>query len=317
MVPADSIWTWKQADGSSLEVAWQCHADTPDHGQKSSVPSVVLVHGFGASGNHWRHNLPVLGKYTRTYALDLIGFGDSSQPQALLPGEQHGVDRAKSSQALVYSFNLWGQQVSDFCKEIVQGPVLLVGNSIGGVVALRAAQLLEDHCKRVVLIDCAQRLMDDKQLATQPAWMAWIRPLLKKLVSQRWLSTALFRNAARPRVIKSVLKQAYPSGNNIDDQLVELLYKPTQRSGAAEAFRGFINLFNDHLAPDLLDNLQQPVDLIWGKRDPWEPVTEAQEWAKRYSCIQSLKILTNAGHCPHDESPEQVNLELINIIQRY
>ena len=317
LVPADSIWTWKQADGSSLEVAWQCHADTPDHEQNSSVPAVVLVHGFGASGNHWRHNLPVLGKYTRTYALDLIGFGDSSQPQALLPGEQHGVDRAKSSQALIYSFDLWGQQVSDFCNAIVQGPVLLVGNSIGGVVALRAAQLLEDRCKGVVLIDCAQRLMDDKQLATQPAWMAWIRPLLKTLVSQRWLSTALFRNAARPRVIRSVLKQAYPSGNNIDDQLVELLYKPTQRPGAAEAFRGFINLFNDHLAPDLLDHLQQPVDLIWGQKDPWEPVAEAQEWAKRFSCIQSLKILTNVGHCPHDESPEQVNNELINILERY
>ena len=317
LVPADSIWTWKQADGSSLEVAWQCHADTPEHGQKSSVPALVLVHGFGASGNHWRHNLPVLGKYTRTYALDLIGFGDSSQPQALLPREQHGVDRAKSSQALIYSFDLWGQQVSDFCNAIVQGPVLLVGNSIGGVVALRAAQLLEDRCKGVVLIDCAQRLMDDKQLATQPAWMAWIRPLLKTLVSQRWLSTALFRNAARPRVIRSVLKQAYPSGNNIDDQLVELLYKPTQRPGAAEAFRGFINLFNDHLAPDLLDHLQQPVDLIWGQKDPWEPVAEAQEWAKRFSCIQSLKILTNVGHCPHDESPEQVNNELINILERY
>ena len=316
LVPADSIWTWKQADGSSLEVAWQCHADTPEHGQKSSVPAVVLVHGFGASGNHWRHNLPVLGKYTRTYALDLIGFGESSQPQALLAGEQHGVDRAKSSQALIYSFDLWGQQVSDFCNAIVQGPVLLVGNSIGGVVALRAAQLLEDRCKGVVLIDCAQRLMDDKQLATQPAWMAWIRPLLKTLVSQRWLSTALFRNAARPRVIRSVLKQAYPSGNNIDDQLVELLYKPTQRPGAAEAFRGFINLFNDHLAPDLLDHLQQPVDLIWGQKDPWEPVAEAQEWAKRFSCIQSLKILTNVGHCPHDESPEQVNNELINILER-
>ena len=317
LVPADSIWTWKQADGSSLEVSWQCHADTPEHGQKSSVPAVVLVHGFGASGNHWRHNLPVLGKYTRTYALDLIGFGESSQPQALLAGEQHGVDRAKSSQALIYSFDLWGQQVSDFCNAIVQGPVLLVGNSIGGVVALRAAQLLEDRCKGVVLIDCAQRLMDDKQLATQPAWMAWIRPLLKTLVSQRWLSTALFRNAARPRVIRSVLKQAYPSGNNIDDQLVELLYKPTQRPGAAEAFRGFINLFNDHLAPDLLDHLQQPVDLIWGQKDPWEPVAEAQEWAKRFSCIQSLKILTNVGHCPHDESPEQVNNELINILEKY
>lgn len=317
LVPADSIWTWKQADGSSLEVVWQCHAGTPEHEQNSCVPAVVLVHGFGASSNHWRHNLPVLGQQTPTYALDLIGFGGSSQPQALLPGEEPAFDQADRSQALVYSFDLWGKQVADFCKAVVQGPVLLVGNSIGGVVALRAAQLLEDQCKGVVLIDCAQRLMDDKQLATQPAWMAWIRPLLKTLVSQRWLSTALFRNAARPGVIRSVLRQAYPSGDNVDDQLIELLYKPTQRSGAAEAFRGFINLFNDHLAPDLLDSLHQPVDLIWGQRDPWEPVAEAQEWAKRFSCIQSLKILTNAGHCPHDETPKEVNELLIKILKKY
>ncbi len=317
LVPAESIWTWEQADGSTLEVAWQCHSDTAEARQSSKFPAVVLVHGFGASGHHWRHNLPVLGGQTRTYALDLIGFGGSSQPQALLAGEQPAVDREKSSQALVYSFDLWGQQVADFCNAVVQGPVLLVGNSIGGVVALRAAQLLNEHCKGIVLIDCAQRLMDDKQLATQPAWMAWIRPLLKTLVSQRWLSTALFRNAARPRVIRSVLRQAYPSGENVDDQLVELLYKPTQRAGAAEAFRGFINLFNDHLAPDLLENLHQPVDLIWGERDPWEPVAEAQEWAKRFDCIQSIKILGKAGHCPHDESPKEVNQALLEIIKKY
>ena len=210
LVPADSIWTWTQADGSSLQVAWQCHADTPEAAQHSTIPAVVLVHGFGASSNHWRHNLPVLGQQTRTYALDLIGFGGSSQPQALLPGEEPAFDQADRSQALVYSFDLWGKQVADFCRAVVQGPVLLVGNSIGGVVALRAAQLLEDHCKGVVLIDCAQRLMDDKQLATQPAWMAWIRPLLKTLVSQRWLSTALFRNAARPSVIRSVANCVVP-----------------------------------------------------------------------------------------------------------
>ncbi len=61
-------------------------------------------------------------------------------------------------------------------------------------------------------------------------------------MSQRWLSTALFRNAARPALIRNVLKQAYPSGNNIDDALVSLLLTPSQRPGAAEAFRGFINL---------------------------------------------------------------------------
>ena len=88
------------------------------------------------------------------------------------------------------------------------------------------------------------------------------------MVRQRWLSTALFRNAARPGVIRSVLKQAYPSGANIDDMLVNLLYQPTQRDGAAEAFRGFINLFDDYLAPQLMQELNIPVDLIWGRRIP-------------------------------------------------
>ena len=313
-VPAEKLWTWKRPDQDSLEVAWQRYGDSLDHSEKEPVPAIVLVHGFGASGHHWRHNLPVLGNHTRTYALDLIGFGGSSQPQALLPGEQPRPEQTDGTQALTYSFDLWGMQVADFCNAVVQEPVLLVGNSIGGVVALRAAQLLGNRCRGVVLIDCAQRLMDDKQLATQPAWMAWIRPLLKSLVSQRWLSTALFRNAARPGVIRRVLGQAYPSGANVDDDLVELLYKPTQRPGAAEAFRGFINLFDDYLAPDLLKNLELPVHLIWGEKDPWEPIKEAREWANNFSCIKSLDVIPHVGHCPHDEDPDEANMLLLKIL---
>ena len=314
LVPADSIWTWKRPDTPSLQVAWQCHGDLPERVGQQQFPAMVLIHGFGASGNHWRHNLPVLGGHTRTYALDLIGFGASSQPQALLPGEQPASDQANGNTALAYSFDLWGTQVADFCKSVVEGPVLLVGNSIGGVVALRAAQLLEHQCKGVVLIDCAQRLMDDKQLATQPAWMAWIRPLLKTMVRQRWLSTALFRNAARPGVIRSVLKQAYPSGANINDDLVDLLFQPTQREGAAEAFRGFINLFDDYLAPQLMEELAIPVDLIWGEKDPWEPIAEARCWRNSINCVQTLNVISNAGHCPHDEAPGQVNPVLQRLI---
>jgi pimeloyl-ACP methyl ester carboxylesterase len=215
-----------------------------------------------------------------------------------------------------YGFDLWGQQVADFCCEVIDRPVRLVGNSIGGVVALRAAQLLGERCRGVVLIDCAQRLMDDKQLATQPAWMAWIRPLLKTMVRQRCLSTALFRNAARPGVIRRVLKQAYPSGANIDDELVSLLLQPTQRNGAAEAFRGFINLFDDYLAPELMEDLSLPVDLIWGERDPWEPLPEARNWRDSIPCVRSLTVIPGAGHCPHDEAPEQVNPVLREIVQR-
>ena len=298
MKQSKGIWTWQ-----NHAIGWSsiCEVDSP--------VAVVLVHGFGANTNHWRFNQPVLAELAPAFAIDLLGFGRSDQPRARLK------DEPEDPKSVLYGFDLWGQQVADFCAEVVARPVLLVGNSIGGVVALKAAQQLGDQCKGVVLIDCAQRLMDDKQLATQPAWMAWIRPLLKTLVRQRWLSTALFRNAARPALIRSVLKQAYPSGNNIDADLVDLLYQPTRRNGAAEAFRGFINLFDDDLAPDLMRSLTLPVDLIWGEQDPWEPLPEARHWAASISCVRSLHVIPAAGHCPHDETPELVNPVLCSLLQ--
>ena len=310
---ADQIWHWQGPQHQLLEVGWCCQESS-----QQSRPALVLIHGFGANTNHWRHTIPALSRHATIYALDLIGFGSSSQPRALLQNDAQVVHQ---DGALRYSFDLWGEQVADFCREVVQQPVVLVGNSIGGVVALRASQLLKatpgnSPCRSVVLIDCAQRLMDDKQLATQPAWMAWIRPLLKTLVAQRWLSSALFRNAARPGVIERVLRQAYPSGGNRDDALVELLYRPTQRQGAAEAFRGFINLFDDHLAPDLLKTLTVPVDLIWGEHDPWEPLSEAQNWAERFPVVRSLHVIATAGHCPHDECPDQVNTLLLECLHK-
>ena len=298
MTHAQDLWNW-----NGHAVGWSLMGET------TAPFAVLLIHGFGANTEHWRFNQPVLAELVPTYAIDLLGFGRSDQPRARLK------DEAEQEGSVHYGFDLWGQQVADFCREVIGRPVLLVGNSIGGVVALRAAQLLQDQCRGVVLIDCAQRLMDDKQLATQPAWMAWIRPLLKTMVRQRWLSTALFRNAARPGVIRSVLKQAYPSGNNIDDALVDLLYQPTQRDGAAEAFRGFINLFDDYLAPDLMQNLSVPVHLIWGEQDPWEPLSEAQRWSQTIRCIQSIEVIPGAGHCPHDESAEQTNKALIECLQ--
>ena len=291
------LWSWRQH-----QIGWTLMGDA------NGAEALLLIHGFGANTNHWRFNQPVLAEQAPTYAIDLLGFGRSDQPRARLKDEQDTVD------CVHYGFDLWGQQVADFCCEVIDRPVRLVGNSIGGVVALRAAQLLGERCRGVVLIDCAQRLMDDKQLATQPAWMAWIRPLLKTMVRQRWLSTALFRNAARPGVIRSVLKQAYPSGDNIDDELVNLLFQPTQRNGAAEAFRGFINLFDDYLAPQLMQELSVPVDLIWGEKDPWEPLPEAQRWNETIECVRSLTVIPGAGHCPHDETPIATNQALLKAL---
>ena len=71
-----------------------------------------------------------------------------------------------------------------------------------------------------------------------------------------------FKRAANPNVIKKILEKAYPSGNNIDKELIEILYEPSKRKNSKEAFRGFINLFDDYLASDLFDKVEIPVQLI-------------------------------------------------------
>ena len=263
--------------------------------------NILLVHGFGASKKHWRHNQNSLGKLFNCYAIDLLGFGESSQPNALLDYEPFKENSIK------YSFDLWSNQVSKFCTEVIKSPVYLVGNSIGGVIALKAAEILKDDCKGVILIDCAQRTMDDKRLKKSEVLMNLFRPVLKTLVRQRIISNTLFSRAANPKVIKKILEQAYPSGKNIDEELIEILYKPSKRKNSKEAFRGFINLFDDYLATDLFGKLDIPIQLIWGEKDPWESLNEAKEWKQEFKTIQRLDIIKGAGHCPHDEEPQETN----------
>lgn len=277
---------------------------------------MLLIHGFGASIGHWRHTFPALARHCEVHALDLLGFGGSDKPRSHLPGdpEQEG--------AVAYGFDLWAQQLVDYVQGPMAsadgGPLHLVGNSIGGVVALLAARLLEQQgtaVAQVVLIDCAQRALDNKRLAQLPAPQRWSRPALMAVVRQRWLLTALFRRLATPRVVRRVLAQAYPSGANVDEELVELLLRPSREAGASESFRGFVNLFDDHLAPDLLASLDLPVRMLWGGADPWEPVEEARRWAHTFPCVRELVVLEGLGHCPHDEGPELVNPILLRWIQ--
>tara|TARA_A100001388_G_scaffold266833_1_gene240299 strand:- start:3955 stop:4878 length:924 start_codon:yes stop_codon:yes gene_type:complete len=295
-----STWKWE-----SWDISWSLSNKSKDENKEN----ILLIHGFGASKKHWRHNQNFLGNFYNCYAIDLLGFGESSQPSALLDYESYKKNSIK------YSFNLWGNQIASFCSQIIKSKVYLVGNSIGGVIALKAAEILKDNCNGVILIDCAQRTMDDKRLKKSDIVMNLVRPVLKTLIRQRIISNTLFNRAATPKVIKQILKKAYPSGKNIDDELIEILYKPSQRENSKEAFRGFINLFDDYLATDLFDKINVPIHLIWGEKDPWESLSEAVYWKNNFENIKSLEVINGAGHCPHDENPEETNQLIRRFIQ--
>jgi pimeloyl-ACP methyl ester carboxylesterase len=305
--PADHTWLWQ-----GHRIHWTHSGATGD----AVRPLALLIHGFGASVGHWRHNQPVLAQQVEVFALDLLGFGASDKPRSRL------ADEPLAPGAVRYCFDLWAQQVVDFLAEVAcaqERPVHLIGNSIGAMVALNAAVLLSQAGRppaQVILIDCAQRTLDEKRVAQLPPLEQASRPAVKALVRQRWLIAPLFRFLARPAFIRQVLRQAYPSGAHVDQELVALLHRPSTDPGATESFRGFINLFEDHLAPDLLVQLQIPVRMIWGEADPWESVAEARLWAATYPCVRALRVLPGLGHCPHDEGPDQVNPVLLGWLNR-
>ncbi|MBF2098864.1 MAG: alpha/beta fold hydrolase [Gloeomargaritaceae cyanobacterium C42_A2020_066] len=263
-------------------------------------PAVVCIHGFGASSDHWRKNLPILGQTCQVYALDLIGFGGSAKP--------------KPSEELDYTFETWGQQVVDFCQTVVGRPAVLVGNSIGAVVALQAAVVAPDWVKGVGLLNCSLRLLHQRRRASLPWYRRWGAPLLQNLLGYHPLGHQFFRQVAQPQVITRILRQAYGDPATVTQELVEAIYRPAVDPGAADVFLAFVRYDSGPLPEDLLPKVTCPVWIAWGTADPWEPLNMGQQLAE-YPAVQDFRPLEGVGHCPQDEAPDQVNALLLTWLQ--
>ncbi len=255
-------------------------------------PAVILVHGFGANCGHWRKNLPVLGDNSRCYALDLIGFGASEKPQP--------------KTEIDYTFDTWGQQVADFCREVVGSPAFLVGNSIGCVVVMQTAVDYPDLVLGIAALNCSLRLLHERKRETLP----WIRNVgagvMQKVLTNPTIGGWFYGQIAKPKVIKNLLSQAYQRQEAITEELIELIFQPSQDVGAVEVFLTFTGYSSGPLPEDLLPKLSCPTILLWGTKDPWEPIEMGRELAN-YPCVKQFIPLDGLGHCPQDEAPEIVN----------
>jgi pimeloyl-ACP methyl ester carboxylesterase len=282
--------------GSNRDWSWQGFSIRYQVGG-SQGPPVVLVHGFGASGHHWRKNLAALAEISRVYVIDLIGFGGSAKPAPgpLKPGEQ-----------VEYSFETWGQQIADFCREVVGEPVFLVGNSIGCIAAMQAAVYAPEMVLSLALLNCSLRLLHDRKRITLPWYRRVTAPIAQKILSFRPLGQLFFNRLARPSVVRKILLQAYKNPQVVTDELVELLLIPARDPGAVEVFLAFTRYSQGPLPEDLLAMLSCPALLLWGTEDPWEPIALGRELA-RFPSVEAFIPLEGVGHCPQDEAPELVN----------
>lgn len=282
--PQTKVWQWR-----GFPIQYQFAGE--------DGPAIILIHGFGASSGHWRRNLPELAQNHRVYAIDLIGFGQSAKPRpgSLVPGE-----------SVPYTFETWGQQVLDFCYEVIGDPACLIGNSIGCIVALQAAVLEPGIATSIVMLDCSLRLLHERKRAGLPWYRKFSAPVFQSVLSVRSIGHFFFYRLARPQVVRQILEQAYGQTEAVTDELIDLLIQPASDQGAADVFLAFINYSQGPLPEDLLALVTCPVLCVWGADDPWEPVELARELTQ-FSVVKDFMVLDGVGHCPQDEAPQQVN----------
>jgi pimeloyl-ACP methyl ester carboxylesterase len=228
----------------------------------------------------------------QVYAIDLIGFGLSAKPEP--------------ETEIKYQFETWGEQILSFCQEVVGEPAFLVGNSIGCIVTLQTAITAPEWVRGIVMLNCSLRLLHERKRRSQPWYKGVFTPLIQRILGYKPIGNYFFARLARPDVIRKILLQAYGRADAVTDELVDLLLRPAQDSGAADVFLAFIQYSSGPLPEDLLARIRCPVLIIWGTADPWEPFALAQELAK-FEAVEDLIPLEGIGHCPQDEAPEQVN----------
>ncbi|WP_216901832.1 alpha/beta fold hydrolase [Synechococcus sp. CCY 9618] len=257
-------------------------------------PAILLVHGFGASTDHWRFNIPVLAETHEVHAIDLLGFGRSAKPAGL-----------------TYGGALWRDQLCAYVEERIGRPTVLVGNSLGGFAALAAGAALGERAAGVALLNAAGPFSDEQE--PPRGWGAIARrtvgaALLRSPVLQR----LLFENMRRPATVRRTLEQVYIDRTNVDDALVEAILRPSRDPGAFGVFRTVFDIPRGQPLDELFIELKAPLLLLWGIRDPWINAAGRRASFQRHAPPRTTEVVLEAGHCPHDEVPDQVNAVLLD-----
>jgi haloalkane dehalogenase len=256
--------------------------------QDLGQPPLLFLHGFGASLGHWRQNLPFFAAHHPVYALDLLGFGASEKA------------------AISYSVDLWVQQIHSFWQTFIRRPMILVGNSIGSLIALSAAHQYPEMVQGLAMLSLPDPSVREEVIP------AWCRPVLSRLeqaFTADWILKPLFYWVRRSQVVRPWVGLAYASPEAITDELVELLTTPARDRGAAQAFSNLLRaMISPRFGPKVsavLPTLEMPILLIWGRQDRMVPPAFAPIFAAMNPRIHFVEL--DAGHCPHDECASTVN----------
>jgi pimeloyl-ACP methyl ester carboxylesterase len=250
--------------------------------------TVICLHGLGGTKASFLPTVAALGQRYRVVAIDLPGFGDSSKPIGA-----------------PYDAAWFARTAFEVLDALGVRRAHVVGNSMGGRVAIEAGHVDRSRVRSLVLLSPALAWLRDRR------WAPIVRLLRPEL--------GLLQLAPRP-VVERLVRRLVPGGNDGwaaagVDEFLRAYLAPRGRAAFYAAARN-IYLDEPHgengfwtrlreLSPDAL--------FVWGRQDVLVPIAFMRHVEKALPNARHVEL--DCGHVPQLERPRQAHAAMLDFMR--
>lgn len=261
-------------------------------GPQGEGHDMVLVHGLGGSIDNWAAVAPQLAESYRVTALDLRGFGRT-------PLEESGSTQIADNRLLL----------DRFLDEVVGGPAILVGNSMGGMISILEAAAEPDKVAALVLVDPVLPYPKGQEAdqAVAGAFGVYLMENAEEIVQN------FLEQSGPEQSVMMTLQLCSVDMNRIPDHAVEgLIALARERAGMKwparaqiEAARSLMELsWNEDEYWAAVRKVTAPTMLLHGEKDRLIPLAAA-EAAAQVRPDWTFEVFDDIGHIPQLEAPDR------------
>jgi pimeloyl-ACP methyl ester carboxylesterase len=261
-----------------------------DHG--GDGPPMLLVHGLGGSLLDWRDVAGPLARTHHVWSIDLIGFGRTP-----LAGRSATIAA--------------NQEVVDRVAEQVGGgrPVVLIGNSMGGLISIIEASRRPQRVAALVLVDPVLPRTGGGRISRMlaAAFLVMATPGVGP-----WLVRGRARRRGAERLVDDVLRLTTVDASRISAETREAQIELTRwRHDQGQSDRAFVDatrslvqwIRHPRTIEKHIQRVQAPTLLVHGDHDRLVSMAAAAA-AASLRPDWSFRVLANTGHIPQLERPE-------------
>ncbi|GJF29334.1 lipase [Kitasatospora sp. NE20-6] len=271
--------------------------------------TVVFCHGYCLSQDSWHFQRAALRDGMRLVFWDHRSHGRSERSRSYLAGEPASIDQ------------LGGDLKAVLDAAVPEGPVVLVGHSMGGMTVMALAdqhpELFRERVAGVALVGTLAGDWDSVTLGLPPIGAKLLRriaPLTVKLLGRQVEIVEATRRFGAD--VAAIFYRRFSFGSNdVDPQVArfaEQLLDATPIDVVAEFYPAF-GLHDKKAALAALDGI--PVLVLAGTEDLLTPPSHSEDIARALPGA-ALVVLPDTGHLLMLERPEAVDLHLLELLHR-